>query len=828
MLHELPDGVRREARHAARTLRRSPVFTAAATVTLTLGIGAAAAMFAIVHGVLLSPLAFGNPDRLVAVSTAVRSPEARRVDQPLGMYVTYKRLARDLEDVGFYRTGSANISADAGSDDALRVPAAWTTASTIPLLEVPSLLGRSFTAEEDQPHGPDLAVISEALWRTRFRARRDVLGRTVTINSVPRTIIGVMPERFRFPTAATQVWLPARPDPRGPSIGDFAYASVARLRPRLSPEQAARELTSLLPRMADAFPRLESGTSTTERINDAKPAAVVVPLRDEITGGIARTLWMLAGAAALVLLVACANVANLLLIRADGRQLELALREALGAGRRRILTSFLGEAAILAATAGAIALVATWIAIRTLVALGPADIPRLAELHLDPATLLFTIGIVVVAAIACSIVPVFRIRRVNLSISLRDGGRGETAGKSRQTLRGLIAALQIAVALVVMAGSTLLLRTFDRLYRERPGFDATNVTTFRMQLPFARYGSDSSAVRFFARLTESVAALPGVRAVGVTTLLPLGDGERSQRSFRVGDGNRPPVSLPSYTIDDGYLASMSIPLAAGRGFAKLGVQRDGDVIVSRRAAAILWNDPTGRAALGKQLHMAPTGPSYTVIGVAGDVRDVDLATPPAAVVYLPQAVPIDAAAEPQVRRNMALVVKTSGSAGSIAASVRRIVRDLDPSVPTYDEQAMSDVVRASTARLSFTLALMSTAAVITLILGAIGLYGVMAYMVALRTREFGVRVALGADPRQLAGSVARRGLELVAIGVATGLVLFAIAAQFLRAFLYGVSAGDPLTLLGATLALVAIGLLASWIPAWRAARVDPAIALRAE
>jgi hypothetical protein len=334
-------------------------------------------------------------------------------------------------------------------------------------------------------------------------------------------------------------------------------------------------------------------------------------------------------------------------------------------------------------------------------------------------------------------------------------------------------------------------------------------------------------VNFYARLTASVATLPGVRSAGVTALLPLGSGERAHRSFRVEEDGRT-VTLPAYTIDDGYLATMSIPVIAGRGFARLGLQRDGEVIISRRAATTLWSDPTGKAAIGKRLAMTPTGPTYTVIGVTGDVRDHDLATPPSATAYFPQSVPLDPRVEPSARRSMALVVKTSVPPASIVGPVRQIVRDLDPSVPTYNEQAMSDVVRASTARLSFTLELLGIAAVITLLLGAVGLYGVTAYVVALRTREFGVRVALGADPYRLARTVALRGLTLIAAGVAAGLVLFAVAAQFLRTFLYGVAADDPLTLASATLAIVAIASIANWLPARRAAQVDPAVALRAD
>jgi predicted permease len=408
---------------------------------------------------------------------------------------------------------------------------------------------------------------------------------------------------------------------------------------------------------------------------------------------------------------------------------------------------------------------------------------------------------------------------------LRDGGRSDTAGKARQRLRAGIAALQIAVALVVLAGSALLVRTFRELYNERPGFEANNVLTVWTQLPFARYG-DSSAIKFHARFTAAVAQLAGVRAAGLTAKLPLGDGEIRQQSFSVA-GSSQELSLPVDVVDDGYFGAMKIPLLAGRGFQRTGVQQDGELVISRRAAATIWKDPTGQASIGKTLTLMPSGPTYTVIGVVGDVRDHDLATPPASLLYIPQAYPL-ASIQPRPRRSMALVVKTSGNPAAVTAAIRQIVHDLDPTVPTFAIAPMTEVVRASTARLSLMLTLMSGAAIITLILGAIGLYGVIAYMVALRTREFGIRVALGADPKNIARTVTLNGLRLIGGGVALGLVLYAWASPFLRAFLYGVTPSDPITLVTAVLVLGATASLANWVPARRAARVDAAVALRAE
>jgi predicted permease len=810
-------------RHALRSLKRTPVFTIAVILTLALGGGAVGAMFAIVYGVLLAPLPYGQPDRLVSVG--LQTPELRRIQQSPAVYYTYKRFARRVADIGFYRTGNANIWTNDGGEAPERVTATWVTASTIRLLEVKPILGRSFTNDETQVNAPNVAILSEYVWRTRFNGARDVIGKTLNVNAVPRQIIGVMPDRFAFPVPDTRLWLPVRLDPAATVVGDFSYSGIARLADGASPEDARRELVQILPRVAESFPRLESGTATASWLDETKTKAVVVPLRDEVTSGIARTLLMLAVGAALVLLVAWANVANLLLIRADGRQLELAVREALGASRLRIVTHFFGESLVLGATAGALALLATWGAVHALVAFRPAEVPRLGELSVGLTTVLFVALTAVVGAIVCAAVPAIRIRRASLSINLRDGARGDTAGKTRQRVRVAIAALQIAVALVVSAGSALLLRSFHELYQERPGFDATNVVTLWTQLPFARYG-DSSSVKFYARLSNAVGDLPGVRAAGLTTLLPLGAGETREQSFSVvGEGRT--ASLPVTVVDDRYFGTMKIPVVAGRLFERIGVQRHGDIMISQRAAATVWQDPTGNAALGRQLTLTPSGPTYTVIGVVGDVRDHDLATAPAATIYMPQVAPTTTT-EPGARRTMALVIRTASAPATVVAAVRQAVRQLDPTVPIFNVETMDDVVRASTARLSLTLMLMTAAAVITLLLGTIGLYGVMAYMVALRTREFGVRVALGAAPRQVARAVAMRGLTVIASGLAAGFVLYAIAAPFLRAFLYGVTPSDPLTLIGVTLALVGTASLASWFPARRAAKVDPAEALRSE
>ena len=799
-------------RHALRSLLRAPGYALAVVLTLTLGLAAMGAMFTIVHGVLLAPLPYAQPEQLVSVD--LQTPEQSRVSQPLGIQAVFERHARSLQSVALYRSGSSNVRLPDGAD-ADSVTATWVTASMLPLLRVTPLLGRGFTPEEELRGGPNAVILSEAEWRARFGAAADVIGRTLIVNDAPRTVVGVMPAGFAFPTAATRFWLPVKHSDSG-LLEDFFYAGVARLAPDVSAQQAQGDLASVLPRIAELYPRLATGGSTTDWLSTLRPRPLLVPLREAMTDDVARTLWILAAAAGLVLLVAWANVANLAWVRADAGQAGIAVRTALGAGRWRAAAGFLAEAALLGITAGLLALLAAHAAMRVLVAFGPEGFPRLAELGVGWETVAF-IALLSVAGVGLSaVLPVLRTQRGALGRTLQDGARGQTSGKPRQRLRAAIATLQIALALVVLIGSALLLRTAQRLQAVDPGFDAREVSTLRILLPYARYG-DAARLDFQAELVERVRRLPSVQSAGLALQLPLAWKQTPEQRFRL-PGEAQPRTLPVNVIGDGYFGTLRIPLLAGRDFRTLGAEQAGDIILSRRAAAELFGDTHVATAVGRTLALdGAGGPTYTVIGVAGDVRQAELASAPPPLVYLPQALP-------GPRAGMALVVR---SASDALPAIRQQLRELDPTVPLYEVQSMDEVMRASTARLRLTAALMSAAAAVALLLGMIGLYGVMAYLVALRTREFGVRLALGADPRRIARAVLGAGLALTGGGIAAGLVLHALAAPLLRAFLFGVTAHDPPTLAGAALLLIATAAIASWLPARRAARVDPALALRA-
>jgi len=818
-------------RPAWRSLRRSPAFTVTASLTLVIGIGAAVAIFALVNGVLLRPLPYGDPDRLVVPYHNMQLIGLAKGNQTQGTYFTYKKLARSLEAIGVYQAGAVNVSDPRGGSEPQRMGSAFVTQSVIPLLQVPPLIGRSFTEAEDAPKGPNVVIISEGLWRSRFGADRGVLGRTIDVNGRTWEIIGVMPTRFRFPSPETQIWIPMRLDANDPSPGGFNYDGIARLRKGVTIAAASRDLVSVLPKILELSPNLAPGVSTQMLLDQARPVPFVAPLKDDVTGGIAKTLWIVAAAAGVVLLVACANVTNLILVRADGRQRELAVREALGAGRGRVTMYFLGESIVVTAVSAAAGVALAAVAIRLLVSMGPTSIPRLSEVHIDLATVAFAIVVSALVAVACSIVPVLRIGRVHLSNALREGGRGGTAGRARQRIRSALVAGQIALALVALASSGLLLRTFERLNAVRPGFEPEGLATFWVALPYARYTSDTSAVRFYSQLLDRVRAVPGVRDVGLSSRLPFEqNGGWSKDPLYPEDdlatyANKiPPLNFYT-TTDGGYFHVMGIPLIAGKTFDRPELQRGDEAIISRATAIQFWKDSTGQRVLGKRFRELPGTPWLTIVGVVGDTRDSSLASPPSLVVYRPQSI---SNGTHSTQWTMALVVRTGSEPTAITSAIQRAVRDLDPTLPLFDIRSMSEITAASMAQLSFTIIVLGAAALVTLILGAVGLYGVMAYVVSLRTRELAVRIALGATPSAVIRMLTTQGVVVTGFGVAAGLVLFVIVARALKSLLYGVASMDPVTLLSASLLLVGIAAFASWLPARRTARVDPADVLRAE
>ena len=817
--------------HVFRSLRRSPGFTIAVVATLTIGIGSAAAIFGVVDAVLLRPLPYGHAEQLVGAWHDMPPIGLTKANQTTGTYYTYKRLAQTISGIAIYNEGSANVSDLDGRARPERLPFAQVTANLFPLLEVKPLLGRTFTDSEDVKDGPLVAVISERFWRTRFGGDRNVVGKKVALFERPTEIVGVMPSSFTFPSAKTTIWVPRRLDPKDPFPGGFNHQAIARLKPRVTIQEAERDFATVLPRMVEMFPNVAPGVTTQLLMDQAKPRPRLYPLRDDIVGDASKALWMVAAAALLVLLVTCANVANLLLVRADGRHRELSVRAALGAGRGRVVMHFLTEAAVLAGISAVLGLAAATFALRMLVAAGPAQLPRLSEVSVDWRVIAFTLVVTALVALACSAIPAIRFLRGDALSGLREGGRAGTVGSARQRARGILVAAQMALALVALVASGLLLRSFERLHSIHPGFDSQGVATVWVSLPGVRYKTDTSVVRFYSTVVERARQLPGVTAFGVSSRLPLQTTAGVDQDPMLVEGKWDPSkkigALQMYsTASAGYFKAMGIPLVAGRMFDRMEVQRGDESIISTETAKEVFGDSTGVSALGKRFQILPKGPWHTIIGVVKSARDTSLFAPPTPAVYNPESISPDTLNS--VSWLMALVARTGGDVVSTTRSLERMVHELDPALPTFDAKSMETTVSESLARLSFTMIMLAVAAGVTLALGVVGLYGVIAYIVTLRTRELGVRIALGAQPGAVAVMVARQGLTLSLAGIVAGIGLLALSGRLVRSFLFEVAPMDPITIAGATLLLALFAVLASWIPARRASMVDPTEALRAE
>ena len=823
------DGIAQDIRHALRSLRRRPTFCLAALGTLAIGIGALTAMFAIVDAILLRPLPYRDPGRLVGAwhdMPAINLPHASQSPQT---YFTYSTQARTIGGIGIYREAAANVSTVNQSSDPQRLDIAGCTASLFRVLGVTPLRGRVFTQEEDGPGGAPVAVIGEALWRSTFGSDRDVIGKLIDVDGQRRRIVGVLPRSFGIPASRVALWVPLGLDPANPPPTAFAYGGIARLKSGVSPAMAERDFAAVLPRAADLYPQFVPGISTRQILAQTKPRPMLTPLRDDVVGAVSSTLWITAAAATLLYLVACINVGNLALVRFDARQSELAMRQALGASRGRLARSYFAEIAIIASAACPLALAIARMALGLLASKGPADLPRLVEVAVDWQALLFALIASVCAALLSGVIPLHRLGRRDLGLTR--GTRGGTASRAANRTRETLVAVQIALALFVLAASGLLVRSFSRLNSVRPGFDADHVATYWVSLPVSRYGTDTAMVRFYGTLLERTRVLPGVARAGLTSRLPL-----VQRGFNdnplypedaiTTDGKLPPLQLFT-TVSRDYFQAMDIPLLSGKLFDAIHVQREGDAIISSRTAAMFWHDSTGRSVIGKRFRVLPTSRWYTVVGVVAGTRDSSLATVPSPVVYFPETEYTDPAG-PRAARTMALVVRTAGDPAALAPAIQRIVHEMDAALPVFDVQSMANAVRASTARLRFTVLVLGAAALVTLALGALGLYGVMAYVVVLRRREIGIRIALGATPTAVASATTREAMVVTGIGLAAGLALFVAAAPLARSMVFGVAARDPVAMGGALSVLLVAAMCASWIPARRAARVDPVETLRAD
>ncbi|MEA2559192.1 MAG: putative transport system permease protein [Acidobacteriota bacterium] len=815
----------------ARGFRRSPGFFLLAILTLGLGIGANSAIFTVVNAVLIRPLPYSEPERLVSVMHTAPGVGFDKLEHSEATWLLYRKHNKVLEDLGIFWDGSVALT---GGPQPERVGAAGMSPSVFGILRVPPALGRALIEEDGGPEGEKVLVLSHGLWQRLFSGDAGAIGRTLRVDGVARQVVGVMPEGFHFPNAETELWLPLVVDPANASVGNFNYPGIARLRPGVSIEQAHRDLSALIWRIPEEFPSSEISRGMLE---SAKMAMVVKPYRDEMVGDLARTLWLLLGSVGIILLIAGANVANLYLVRAEGRQREVAVRTAIGATRGEIARVFLLESVGLALIGGLLGLALATGGVRLLLALQPEGIPRLEEIGIDGAVVAFTLLLSLLLGLFIGGFATLRYGSPDLVPALKDGGRGGTAGKARHRARQVLVVAQVALALLLLVGAGLMLKSFWGLADVDPGVKPEGVLTLRLDLPEPEYPDVHVTARFVGQLLEKVRAIPGVERAGTVNVLPL-TGFRDNSTHSMEDHPLPPDTVPPVLgtrfISPGYFEAMGIPLLEGKGFDRIDPQkRSGEVLVSKSVADRFW---PGRSPLGRRLTpgLAADGRWATIVGVVGDVREEGLHKPVAESVYYP-LVRLDLREEGEeewVPRSFALVVKSKGDPNrdpiSLAKPVQRAIWSLNPNLALAQVRSMSQVVERSMARTSFTLVLLAIGAAVALLLGAVGIYGVISYVVSQRTQEIGVRMALGAKRADVSGMILKEGLALALLGIGLGLAGALAVTRFMQALLFEVSTTDPATFAAVPLLLAAVALLASYLPARRAAGVEPLEAIRYE
>ena len=683
-------------------------------------------------------------------------------------------------------------------------------------------LGRGLVQGEDLVGAEPVAVLGYGLWQQTFGGDRDVLGTVVEMDGVQRRIVGVMPEGFAFPNE-TALWIPRSIDPANAEVGSFGMLGIGRLAPGVTVESANAEMQDLLGRFADAHPY----EITREQMAQIDFHSDLKSLKDLYVSDVRQALWVLLGTVGFVLLIACANVANLFLVRAEGRQRELALRTALGASRADIVRYYLAESLTLAVGAGALGLGLAALGVQGLVKLAPAGLPRGPEIGMDGSVLLFTLAVSLASGVAFGLFPVLGYARPDLAGTLKEGGRATTAGKERHRARSFLVVAQVALALVLLVGSGLMARSFMAMRGVDVGFESENRLVFRASLPSAEYADAASVREFHRALRERMAAIPGVLAAAQASAVPLEDTKNAspmEPEDRPFDENEIGPLVNIRQVTPGYFDAMGITLLDGRDLtdddAADGVR---SVVISSTLAQLYW---PGESAVGRRIRSQERNDSWEVVGVARDVRFERIRDDPTPLVYFPM---ITGTSEtPVPTRQLAVVLHVGSDPLAFVAAAREALREVDPRLPMVNPRTMDTVVHDAMASTSFTVLLLGIAAGIALLLGTVGIYGVISYVVSRRTQEIGVRMALGAPASVVLREVVGQGMALAGIGVAVGLVGAWGVSRVLTSLLYGVSATDPLTYLGTAGALALVALLASWIPARRAALVDPVEALRSE
>jgi putative ABC transport system permease protein len=817
-------GFLQDLRYALRALRATPGFTVAAALTLALGIGANTAIFSVVHAVLLRPLGYAEPQQLVALRGLVAIRGVTEVTSSSPEYVNYRDDVPSIEDAAAIWPININFT---GTGSPERLQASVVSSNYTDVLGVKPMLGRSFTPEDDGGRIGYVALISWDLWQRRFGGDSAVIGKVARLDDDPLTIIGVMPKGFRHPmergVSPMEVWAPIdldNPDPNFVNVRRFRMLEVvARLKPGATVEKAQAELDGLTARLKRDFPN--------DYPESENWKASVLPLAERVTGDVKPALLVLLGAVGFVLLISCANVANLMLSRATNRGREIAIRTALGSSRGRLIRQLLTESVVLAVVGGALGILIAVYGTSALSRLATLYLPRARDIGIDGTVLFFTALLSIITGIAFGLLPALQASRSDLQSSLREGGRSNTTGTARARLRSGLVIAEIATALVLVAGAGLLLRSFQRLTSIEPGFEPANLLTMRVWLPVpndapkGRFFSLPQRREYYGRLREAMSQVPGVRDVALVSRLPFSG--RNNATFAIEGRPLAPDQQPPRAeirvISPSYFATMQIPMTSGETLPAVEDSLSPAVVVVNKAFADK-NFP-GDNAVGRRIKFARgDNPWMTIVGVVGSIRQISLETPPQEEVYLSY--------KRGAGFEMSFVVRTEGEPLEKAGALQKAIHTVDPEQPVFGVMSMEQLLGDAGAPRRFSLLLLTLFAAIALVLSAIGIYGVMAYTTAQRRHEMGIRLALGAQPRDVLGLVVTQGMRVVALGVVIGLAGAWALSRLLTRQLFEIKASDPATYVGAAIMLGIVALVANYVPARRASRTDPMISIRTE
>jgi putative ABC transport system permease protein len=819
------DQRRQDVRYAVRSILRTPGFTAVAILTLALGIGANTAIFSVVYGVLLKPLPFHEPERLVGVWHRAPGLNMLLLEQSPATYFTYRESGRVFEDIGLWDSEEVSIIERGEPEHA---QALWVTDGLLQILRLRPLLGRFFTKEDDAPGSPRRVILTHGYWQRRFGGAPDVIGRSLNVDGRLCEVIGVLPPSFKFLRTDPGVLLPLQLNRAEARVGDFSYPGVARLRPGVTLEQANADIARMIPLTFDRFP-MWPGLTRRMFEDEARLGPNVRPLSQDVIGDVARVLWILVGTVGIVLLIACANVANLFLVRAEGRQQELATRVALGASRGRIARELLTESVGLALAGGALGLLPAWAGIGLLARLAPAGLPRIDEIGIDPVVLAFTLAISVMTGLLFGFIPVMRFGAPNVA-ALKEGGRSASDAPGRHRARNALVVSEIALALVLLIVSGLMIRTFIALRQVDPGFvRPTEVQTFRVSIPGALIKDPQHTVLAYEQITQRLEQVPGVISVGLSSSVTM-DGNKGSipifvEEFPEADREMPPVRRFK-RVAPGYFETMGNPVLAGRAITWTDIHQARPVVViSENLSREYWNNPAD--ALGKRIRQFELNPWREIIGVVGNERDDGVDQPATAIVYWPMLVKEWSNIPIWISRTMAYVVRSDrvGSPGFLR-ELQQAVWSVNPNLPLASVRTLDEIQAESMAQTSFALVMLAIAASVALLLGSVGIYGVIAYIATQRTREIGIRLALGAQTGDVRRLFLRHGLWLTGAGIALGIGVALTLTRVMSALLFGVSPTDPVTYVAVAAGLATVALLATYLPARRASRTDPIMALR--